>query len=136
MVPETLRVAQIRVVRKKWFNQVVRRQKFDRKLIGLRLLAQMSPSVPRFPHILSRVGETSRPGQLVPFHQEVPQLMRDREPGAPVAFRVVGKNAASAAHGVGEQYAFEPIIKVQPHFHNIKCNGNVVNRDSATRLAH
>ena len=39
MIPETLRVAQIRVVRIKWFHQVIWSKKLDRKLVGLRLLA-------------------------------------------------------------------------------------------------
>ncbi|MEM1361618.1 MAG: hypothetical protein AAGF94_07865 [Pseudomonadota bacterium] len=100
VIPQTLRVAQVRVVRIERFHEVVRGKKLDRKLVGLRFLAQMLPPLARLPHILSTTGETGRREKLVAFHQEMSQLMRDGEPRTSAAFWVVGENASDAANGI------------------------------------
>ena len=69
------------------------------------------------------------------LHQEMPQFMRDGEPGAARSTFIVGQNGSHAATAIREQHALEPVQIIDPDLRDIQGPGDFRNRDGQHNLA-
>lgn len=65
------------------------------------------------------------------FHQKMPELVRGREPGAPMASAGIREDGTKTPNTVGQQHPLERVVSLKPDIHDVEPSGDLYNRDCA-----
>ncbi len=108
-VAEVLCVSQIWLVAELRVHQVRRCQQINGEPVGFHFLAQLSSTLLCFAHVHRAASETRGVGELMPFHQEMSEFMRDCEASSRIPVCRIGCNRSLASYAVCQKHAFEPV---------------------------
>jgi len=65
------------------------------------------------------------------FHQKMPEFVRDREAGPPMASAGIREDGTKTPNTVGQQHPFERVVSLKADIHDVERPGNLYNRNCA-----